>query len=67
MANRKNYTVLVPYPTGGGHWAAKGSTVDLLEVQAHALETAGRIKETALIEAEAAAAAPAAKKNHCEG
>lgn len=59
MANRKNYTVLVPYPTGGGHWAAKGSTVDLLEVQAHALETAGRIKETALIEAEAAAAAPA--------
>lgn len=65
MAIRKNYTVLIPYPLGGGHWAVKGSTVDLLHVQAHALETAGRIKETALIEAEAAAAAPqtpAAKK-----
>ncbi|MDD1141629.1 hypothetical protein M5G22_29085 [Pseudomonas sp. TNT2022 ID233] len=65
MAIRKNYTVLVPYPTGGGHYAVKGSTVDLLDVQAHALETAGRIKQTALIEAEAAAAAaqaPAAKK-----
>lgn len=65
MAIRKNYTVLVPFPTGGGHYAAKGSTVDLLDVQAHALVTAGRIKETALIEAEAAAAAapaPAEKK-----
>lgn len=63
--SRKNYTVLIPFPTGGGHYAAKGSTVDLMGVQAHALETAGRIKETALIEAEAAAAAaqvPAAKK-----
>lgn len=63
--SRKNYTVLVPYPIGGGHYAAKGSTVDLLDVQAHALETAGRIKQTALIEAEASAAAdkaPTAKK-----
>lgn len=58
MSHRKNYTVLVPYPTGGGHWAAKGSTLDLLDVQAHALVTAGRLKETALLEAEAAAAAP---------
>lgn len=61
MAIRKNYTVLVPYPIGGGHYAVKGSTVDLLDVQAHALETAGRIKQTALIEAEVpAAVAPAA-------
>ena len=63
--SRKKYTVLVPFPIGGGHYAAKGSTLDLLDVQAHALETAGRIKRTALIEAEAAAAAaqePGAKK-----
>lgn len=64
--SRKKYTVLVPFPIGGGHYAAKGSTLDLMDVQAHALETAGRIKRTALIEAEAAAAAaeqaPAAKK-----
>ncbi|RON16039.1 hypothetical protein [Pseudomonas frederiksbergensis] len=59
MANRKNYTVLIPYPTGGGHYSVKGSTVDLLDVQANALVTAGRLQETALIEAEAAPAAPA--------
>lgn len=65
MSLRKNYTVLVPYPTGGGHYAVKGSTLDLLDVQAHALVTAGRLKETALIDAEAAAAAsvPAPKKS----
>jgi len=65
MSHRKNYTVLVPYPTGGGHWAVKGSTLDLLDVQAHALVTAGRLKETALLEAEVAAAAalPAGKKS----
>lgn len=63
MSHRKNYTVLVPYPTGGGHWAVKGSTLDLLDVQAHALVTAGRLKETAQIEAEAAVApVPAPKK-----
>ncbi len=64
MSHLKNYTVLVPYPTGGGHWAVKGSKLDLLDVQAHALVTAGRLKETALLEAEATAAAavPASKK-----
>jgi hypothetical protein len=58
MANRKNYTVLVPYPKGGGHWASRGDQVDLLEVEALALHQAGRIKLTAEIEAVPAAAAP---------
>lgn len=55
MADRKNYTVLVPYPKGGGHWSRKGDKVDLLEVEALALRQAGRIKLTAALEAEQAA------------
>lgn len=55
MADRKNYTVLVPYPKGGGHWSRKGDKVDLLEVEALALRQAGRIKLTAELEAEQAA------------
>lgn len=57
MAARKSYTVLVPYPKGGGHWTQKGDKVDLLGVEAQALEQAGRIKLTAEVEAEQAAAA----------
>jgi len=55
MADRKNYTVIVPYPKGGGHWTRKGDKVDLLEVEALALSQAGRIKLTAELEAEQAA------------
>ncbi|OHC95903.1 MAG: hypothetical protein A2792_11995 [Sphingomonadales bacterium RIFCSPHIGHO2_01_FULL_65_20] len=55
MADRKNYTVIVPYPKGGGHWTRKGDKVDLLEVEALALRQAGRIKLTAELEAEQAA------------
>jgi hypothetical protein len=55
MADRKNYTVLVPYPKGGGHWTRKGDKVDLLEVEALALRQAGRVKLTAELEAEQAA------------
>lgn len=55
MAERNNYTVLVPYPKGGGHWTSKGDKVDLLEVEALALSQAGRIKLTAELEAEQAA------------
>lgn len=55
MADRKNYTVLVPYPKGGGHWTRKGDKLDLLEVEALALRQAGRIKLTAELEAEQAA------------
>lgn len=58
MANRDNYTVLVGYPIGGGHWARAGQTFDLLDVQARALVQAGRLKLTVEIEAEKAAAAP---------
>lgn len=61
MAERKNYTVLVPYPKGGGHWTSKGDQVDLLEVEALALRQAGRIKLTAELEAEAAPAATSKK------
>lgn len=61
MADRKNYTVLVPYPKGGGHWTRKGDQVDLLEVEALALRQAGRIKLTAELEAEQAAPATTKK------
>jgi hypothetical protein len=57
VSNRKKYTVLVPFPKAGGHWAAKGETLDLLAVEAQALRQAGRIKLTAELEAEAQAAA----------
>lgn len=54
--SRKSYTVLIPYPKGGGHWTSKGETVDLLPVEALALRQAGRIKLTADVEAEQAPA-----------
>lgn len=46
MSLRKNYTVLIPFPKGGGHWAAAGEKLDLLAVEASALLTAGRIELT---------------------
>jgi hypothetical protein len=39
MANRQTYTVLIPFPTGGGHWSAVGQELDLLDVEATALRT----------------------------
>lgn len=54
---RKSYTVLIGYPAGGGHWTEAGQKVDLLDVEALALEQAGRIKLTSQLEAEQAAAA----------
>ncbi|HFH4653088.1 hypothetical protein [Pseudomonas aeruginosa] len=54
MANRKNYTVLVGYPKGGGHWTQAGEKVDLMAVEAAALVQAGRIKLTAELEVEQA-------------
>lgn len=59
MANRQKYTVLIPFPKGGGHWSRVGEELELLDVQAQQLEVVGRIKLTAQIAAEAAAAAPA--------
>ena len=57
-ALRKNYTVLVAFPKGGGHWANKG---ELMDVEAQQLLRAGRIKLTAT-ETEAEATAAAATK-----
>lgn len=56
-ATRKKYTVLVPFPKGGGHWATKGETLELLDVEALALRKAGRI--ALVVDAEAAAVAVA--------
>lgn len=57
MTDRKRYTVLVGYPKGGGHWSRKGEIVELLDVEAQQLETAGRIAPVA-----ETAPAPAGKK-----
>jgi hypothetical protein len=50
MANRQTYTVLVPFPTGGGHWSAVGQELDLLDVEASALRTAGRLELTSVLD-----------------
>jgi len=64
ISQKQKYTVVVPFPTGGGHWAMEGAELELLDVQAHALVTAGRLRLTSGVKAEAeaveaAAAAPA--------
>ncbi|WP_214511563.1 hypothetical protein [Pseudomonas brassicacearum] len=62
MALRQTYTVLLPFPTGGGHWSSVGQELDLLDVEANALRSAGRLalKETEAVEA-ASASTPAKK------
>lgn len=62
MSNRKNYTVLIAFPKGGGHWAKKGETLELLDVEAQALRRAGRIALTATLEPEATTAKKATAK-----
>ncbi|MNO44056.1 hypothetical protein D3C76_342920 [compost metagenome] len=62
MAQRQKYTVLIPFPMAGGHWSTVDQELELLDVQAQQLEAVGRIKLTATIKAEAAAAATPAKK-----
>ena len=49
MANRQTYTVLIPFPTGGGHWSAVGQELDLLDVEASALRTAGRLELSSVL------------------
>ncbi|SDU83896.1 hypothetical protein [Pseudomonas mucidolens] len=51
MANRQTYTVLIPFPTGGGHWSTVGQELDLLDVEASALRTAGRLQLTSVLDA----------------
>lgn len=58
---RKSYTVLIGYPAGGGHWTEAGDKLDLLDVEALALEQAGRITLTSQVEAEQAAAKASTK------
>ena len=41
MAERQTYTVLRPFPTGGGHWSSIGQQLSLLGVEASALLGAG--------------------------
>lgn len=44
MAERQTYTVLLPFPTGGGHWSSIGQELHLLDVEANALRSAGRLE-----------------------
>ncbi|WP_277593003.1 hypothetical protein [Pseudomonas chlororaphis] len=66
MANRQTYTVLVPFPFGGGHWSSVGQQLELLDVEASALRAAGRLELTSVLEtrqqAEPATPSTAAKK-----
>lgn len=61
MSNRQKYTVLIPFPTGGGHWSSVGQELDLLDVEANALRSAGRLELTSVLEAEASPTTPAKK------
>ncbi|WP_434562576.1 hypothetical protein [Pseudomonas sp. R1-6] len=62
MAPRQTYTVLLPYPTGGGHWSTTGQELDLLDVEANALLSAGRLALKKTEAGESASASTPAKK-----
>ena len=49
MPTRQTYTVLIPFPTGAGHWSAVGQELDLLDVEAAALRSAGRLELTSVL------------------
>lgn len=51
MPIRKQYTVLLPFPAGGGHWSCIGQKLELLDVEANALRSAGRLELTSVLEA----------------
>ncbi|MGE7811835.1 hypothetical protein ACQKMW_00220 [Pseudomonas sivasensis] len=51
MTHRQTYTVLIPFPTGGGHWSTVGEELQLLDVEASALRTAGRLELTSVLNA----------------
>lgn len=57
MPIRKQYTVLLPFPTGGGHWSSTGQQLELLEVEASALRSAGRLELTNVLDTQKSAAA----------
>ncbi|CAH0161128.1 hypothetical protein [Pseudomonas mediterranea] len=62
MALRQTYTVLVPFPTGGGHWSSIGQELDLLDIEASALRSAGRLALKNTEVADAASTSQPAKK-----
>ena len=49
MPTHQTYTVLIPFPTGAGHWSVAGQELDLLDVEASALRTAGRLELTSVL------------------
>ncbi|PFG22514.1 hypothetical protein ATH90_1236 [Pseudomonas lurida] len=49
MHTRQTYTVLIPFPTGAGHWSVAGQELDLLDVEASVLRTAGRLELTSVL------------------
>ncbi|NNB45540.1 hypothetical protein [Pseudomonas chlororaphis] len=63
MSIRQQYTVLVPFPTGGGHWSSVGQQLELLDVEASALRAAGRLELSSVLEArqQAESATPSTK------
>ncbi|SEO89387.1 hypothetical protein [Pseudomonas sp. NFACC39-1] len=62
MAPRQTYTVLLPFPTGGGHWSSVGQELDLLDVEANALRSAGRLELKKTETGEPVSASTPAKK-----
>ena len=62
MAQRQTYTVLLPFPTGGGHWSSVGQELDLLDVEANALRSAGRLELKKTEAVESASTTTPAKK-----
>ena len=50
-ATRQKYTVLIPFPTGGGHWSTVDQEIELLDVEATAWHTAGRLELTNALQA----------------
>lgn len=62
MAERQTYTVLLPFPTGGGHWSSIGQELQLLDVEANALRSAGRLELKKTEAVESASTSTAAKK-----
>ncbi len=49
MPTRQTYTVRIPFPTHAGHWSVVGEELDLLDVEATALRTAGRLELTSVL------------------
>ncbi|MDO7898902.1 hypothetical protein [Pseudomonas citrulli] len=62
MALRQTYTVLVPFPIGAGHWSSVGQELDLLDVEASALRSAGRLALKNTEAADVASTSQPAKK-----